>query len=92
MSGNASQTATLCCHDGITSFSRGDRTIRFRTPKKLERYLRVTTWDNGYLVADAQYDGVSDPVEEYIDLTPILENLYIDPAEFLAPVKEVHVE
>lgn len=29
--------------------------------------------------------------EEYIDLVPILENLYIDPDWFLAPIKNVEV-
>ena len=27
--------------------------------------------------------------EEYIDLIPILKNLYIEPEEFLKPIKEV---
>lgn len=30
--------------------------------------------------------------EEYIDLLPILENLYIDPEKFLAPITEVKIE
>ena len=29
--------------------------------------------------------------EDYIDLLPILDNLYIEPEEFLAPIKEVEV-
>lgn len=32
------------------------------------------------------------PEEEYIDVVPILENLYFDPDTFLAPIKEVRVE
>ena len=34
--------------------------------------------------------GQSD-TEEYIDLVPILQNLYIDPDPFLAPIKSVEV-
>ena len=31
------------------------------------------------------------PEEEYIDLIPVLKNLYFDPDTFLAPIKEVSV-
>ena len=31
-------------------------------------------------------------VEEYIDLVPILENLYYDVDKFLEPIKEVRIE
>lgn len=30
--------------------------------------------------------------EEYIDLVPILDDLYFDPAAFLTPIKKVRVE
>ncbi|WP_418963197.1 DUF7724 family protein [Butyribacter intestini] len=30
--------------------------------------------------------------KEYIDLVPILENLYISPDTFLKPIKEVRIE
>ena len=30
--------------------------------------------------------------EEYIDLIPILKNLYIEPEEFLKPIKEVKIQ
>ena len=31
-------------------------------------------------------------VEDYIDLIPILENLYIDADSFLEPIKEVEIK
>lgn len=83
--------AVLTCCDGYTSFDTGLRTIRFRTPRNLERYVGVREWDNGYLVVDAQYKGLPAPVEEYIDLIPILKNLYIDSKKFLSTIKEVRV-
>ena len=83
--------ATLSCQNGYTSFDTGSRVIRFRTPRSLRRYTRVREWNDGYLVVDAKYDGVGSPVEEYIDLIPILKNLYLDPEEFLSPIKEVRV-
>ena len=40
----------------------------------------------------AKYKQNDKPEEEYIDVVPILENLYFDPDTFLAPIKEVRVE
>ena len=91
MSDRIPYVATLSCRDGATSFSFDGRCIRLRTPKKLKRYLDVRTWDKGYLVVGAEYDGVATPVEEYIDLEPILDNLYVDKEKFLAPIREVRI-
>ena len=44
-----------------------------------------------YIACTAEYDGSPDE-EEYIDLVPILRNLYIDPEEFLSPIERVVVE
>ena len=40
----------------------------------------------------AKYRHNEKPEEEYIDLVPILDDLYFDSAAFLAPIKEVRVE
>ena len=64
--------------------------IRFRTSPRLERYIRVLEWEHGYLVVIAKYEGMEE-IEEYIDLIPILENLYFDADEFLRPIKEVGI-
>lgn len=83
--------AFLSSKEGFTSFSYNDKVIRFRTPSVLERYTDIVEWDHGYLVVMAKYKG--HPVEEeYIDLIPILENLYIDPDAFLAPIKKVSLQ
>ena len=77
----------------FTSFSFGSRTIRFRTSPKLKKYTKIIEWDNGYLAVMAVYDiNNMGETEEYIDLLPILENLYIDPKEFLADIKEVRIK
>ena len=39
----------------------------------------------------AKYKGMEE-VEEYIDLIPILENLYIDINEFLENIKKVSIK
>lgn len=46
----------------------------------------------GYLVVMAKYSHSMQDEEEYIDLIPILENLYFDAEEFLKPIKEVRIE
>ena len=74
--------AVLSSAGGFTAFSFGGYNIRFRAPYSLERYVDVVQWDNGYLVV---------PEEEYIDLKPILDSLYIDAATFLKPIKSVRI-
>lgn len=87
----SSSCAVLSCDGPYTSFSFGGHDIRFRTPKNLVRYVDVREWNKGHLVVNAEYDGCPEPVEEYIDLVPILSNLYFDVDEFLAPIEEVAV-
>ena len=86
----ASGCAFLGSNGAYTTFSFGDTTLTFLTSRDLERYLKVLNWDHGYLVALAQYK--SRPAEEeYIDLLPILKNLYMDPDAFLDPIREVDI-
>ena len=73
-----------------TIFSFNNQTIRFRTSARLERYTDVREWDHGYLVVTAKYKDIGE-VEEYIDLIPILDNLYYDVDEFLKPIQEVKI-
>jgi len=83
------ECATLSSEGAFTLFSFGGRRIKFAAPYSLKRYIKVKTWDRGYLEVDTEYEhGI---VEEYIDLEPILENLYIKPAAFLKPIKRVEV-
>jgi hypothetical protein len=51
----------------------------------------VVKWDDGYLVVLAKYNHNAEPEEEYIDLKPILEGLYIDSETFLKPIKKVRI-
>ena len=83
--------ATIDNDSGFTVFKTGDATLRFRAPYSLERYVRIKEWDNGYLVVDAKYEHSAESEEEYIDLIPILKDLYIDPEKFLSSVKSVEV-
>lgn len=81
--------ALISSERDMSSFTYGGRTIRFRTSPRLTRYQSVLSWENGFIEVMAQYgDKV---VEDYIDLVSILENLYIDPASYLAPIKKVEV-
>ena len=87
----ACHEAVLSSSEGFTAFSFGGYHIRFRAPYSLERYIDVVTWDDGYLVVLAKYKHDPEPEEEYIDLKPILESLYIDPVAFLKPIKNVRI-
>ena len=83
--------AILSNKGDMTSFKFGNYHIRSRTPSRLQRYTEVKEWDHAYIVVTADYDGIG-LTEEYIDLLPILENLYIDPQTFLKPIKSVKIE
>ena len=83
--------ATLSSCDGYTVFRYGDYIIRFVAPYSLEKYISVKEWDAGYIVVMAKYRHNNKPEEEYIDLLPILENLYIDKDEFLQPITKVRI-
>lgn len=84
--------AVLSSRDGYTVFSYGGHEIRFLTSPYLERYTRIKEWDNGYLVTNAKYSTCPEEEEEYIDLVPILENLYFDSQAFLKPIKDVRIQ
>lgn len=84
--------AVLSNTNGFTVFRYKDYVIRFKAPYSLEKYTAVKEWDEGYLVVMAKYRHNSESEEEYIDLVPILENLYILPEEFLKPTREVRIE
>lgn len=85
-------TAYLGAEHGFTVFEHGATRIRFKAPYSLERYTAVKQWDgNGYLVVDAKYRHNTAPEEEYIDLAPILRDLYIDADRFLKPIKKVEI-
>ncbi|WP_028911820.1 hypothetical protein [Prevotella sp. MA2016] len=88
---DSSNEAVLSSLDGFTTFSFGGRHIRFKAPYSLERYVDVVRWDDGYLVVLAKYRHNAEPEEEYIDLKPILDGLYIDSASFLKPIKSVRI-
>ena len=87
----AENQALLSSRDGFSVFQFGKNTIRFRAPYSLERYTEIKEWDDGYLVVMAKYTHDETPEEEYIDLVPILNDLFFDAAAFLTPIKGVRV-
>ncbi|MCM1126499.1 MAG: hypothetical protein NC429_08490 [Lachnospiraceae bacterium] len=74
-----------------TIFRYGKYTIRFKSPYSLEKYTQVKEWDMGYLVVMAKYYHNEKQEEEYIDLVPILENLYFNVNDFLKPIEKVRI-
>ena len=85
-------TALLSNDNNFTSFEYNGHNIRFRTSTRLERYTEIKEWDHGHLVVMAKYEGIDEPEEEYIDLIPILENLYIDTDVFLETIEGVRIK
>ena len=81
-------TAFLSNKGEYTFFKFRDRVITFLTGKRLERYTEVLEWDNGYIVVLCKNKNEDKLEEDYIDLLPILDNLYIEPEKFLAPIKK----
>ena len=84
-------SAFLSNKGNFTVFRYGNYIIRFKAPYSLEKYTAIKEWDNGYLVVMAKYKHNQESEEEYIDLIPILEDLYILPEEFLKSIKEVKI-
>ncbi len=85
-------TATLSSFDRYTTFSYGGKTLTFRTCNGLERYTKVLLWDHGYLEVMAKYKHKENEIEEYIDLEPVLNGLFMDKEAFLKPIKNVRIE
>ena len=73
--------------DNFTIFKYKNYTIRFKAPYSLEKYTDIVGWDDGYLVIMAKYKHNKESEEEYIDLVPILENLYIEPKIFMRSIQ-----
>lgn len=82
-------SAFLSHSGGFSSFCFDGDVIRFATPPSLRRYVRVKKWEDGYIEVDADYGHGEE--EDYIDLLPILNNLYYDAKEFLRPIRKVEV-
>ena len=79
-------------NDGeYTVFSYAGKRIVFLTSKNLDRYTEIKKWDHGYLEVMAKNYG-KDVHEDYIDLVPILENLYMNPDSFLDEITEVRLD
>lgn len=84
--------AVLSSYDKYTTFTYGGKTLTFRTCDGLERYKKVLLWDKGYIEVLAKYKQRNQDIEEYIDLCPILDGLYMDKDAFLKPIKKVRIE
>ena len=84
--------AILSSFDKYTTFAYGGTKLTFRTCNGLERYTKVLLWDYGYIEVMAKYRHLDHEIEEYIDLEPVLEGLYMDKDKFLKPIRKVRIE
>jgi hypothetical protein len=85
-------TAFLSSFDKYTTFSFGGKTLTFRTCDNLEKYTKILLWDNGYIEVMAKYKNKDNEIEEFIDLEPVLDGLFMDKKSFLKPIKEVKIQ
>ena len=83
--------AVLSSFDRYTTFSYGGKTLTFRTCDGLDRYTKVLLWDHGYLEVMAKYKQKDQEIEEYIDLIPVLDGLYMNKDSFLRPINNVRI-
>ena len=84
--------AILSSFPNYTTFTYNGTKLTFRTCNNLEKYTKVLLWDNGYIEVMAKYSHESEEIEEYIDLEPVLDSLYMDKEKFLAPITKVRIE
>ena len=87
------QTAFLSNRDGFAIFSFNNIDLKFRISDRVIKFVRIKEWDApiGYIVVDCLHDTMG-IVEDYIDLLPMLDDLYIDAKKFLKPIKKVEVK
>ena len=82
--------AILTNEKDYTIFKFKDYVLKFKAPKCLERYDKVTKWDNGFIVVMTKYSHSKELIEEYIDLSPVLNDLLIS-KEKIKDIEEVRV-
>ena len=87
------QTAFLSNRDGFAIFSFNNIDLKFSISDIVVKFVKIKEWDApiGYLVVDCLHDTMG-VVEDYIDLLPMLDNLYIDASKFLESIKKVEVK
>ena len=83
--------AYLSSQNDYIIFNYKGKTVRCKGPYSLQKIVKVKEWDEGYIVVDVKYANKKELTEDYIDLVPILERLYINAPEFLKPIKKVEV-
>ena len=88
---NENKTAYIYNEGRYTKIRIKDRVITIIAPGSLERYIAVKKWDYGYIEVMTKYAHDDELIEEYIDLIPILEELYMDPEEILGGVDNLEV-
>ena len=82
--------ATLKINGKYTQFTCKGMTVSFLHGKDLLKYLEVVEWDKGYLVVNC-LGKIKNRFEDYIDLSYILDKLYMDPETYLDGIKEVRI-
>lgn len=85
-----SNIAFLSNKENFSYFTFNDCTLKFKTSKNLLHYTKINKWDNGYLEVMTKTKQGKE-VEDYIDLIPICENLYMNAERFCKDIKRVEI-
>ena len=95
MSGGANDSTAYLSNNGrYIIFEFRDKRVMFLGPKGLEKFVSVNDFEPsiGYMAVMTKYSGNSKPVEEYIDLLSTLDELHINRANFLQPIKYLRLK
>lgn len=74
--------------DGYTHFKVNNHVIKFYTSPYLEKYIKIKEYDNGYMVVDEKLSTMDKPIEDYIDLEYVFDELGIN-KDLLKEINEV---
>ncbi len=83
--------AKLSNKEDYIEFACKQKNIIFKGPYSLEYFDKVKSWDHGYIVVDVKYANRDELIEDYIDLVPMLDRLYIDSDSFLEGIGDVEI-
>lgn len=74
--------------NGYTHFKVDNQIIKFYTSPYLEKYINIKEYDNGYIIVDEKLSTIDKPIEDYIDLEYVFDELGIN-KEILKRITEV---
>jgi hypothetical protein len=85
------KTAYLYNDGDYTFFKVGREIVKFRTSPYLENYTEIKEYDDGYMVLMAQLSTLAAPVEDYMSIKGVYNELELD-TSILSQIDEVIIK